>query len=612
MNRGDRGFPAYILILIYLALASIFPDRLQYIEALFLALGLYLAAHGLGRRISRRFWPDLNSSFWFPLGLGLLLSVCTMCFVFGTGPFLFFAIWIAVAAMAIPETPILRARIPYSCLWGAPFVLIGFWSTWTPSTFFDALVYHMGLPHQYLARGIMSVIPHHLYSSFPPFEQTLNLMFACTQRDPGIKIFTVLILFHLTLVITHFVRKVHPDAKMEFSVLPILFLPGVWVLIHVVTADVLAGLFFCAGVAFLAVQTRPLSGRTVLAGALLIAFSAWTKSNVNLYIPLLAVLWISLFGLQEWKKLLQFYLLIFLLIAPLLLRNFVTLGDPLYPALWQIFPNAGWSPQQSHALQMDSFPHRAKSLADILLAPFRLAFQTNYYGSASETGIVWLTSLLLYPFAKRNRVINRILLYVFVCFLSWLFVFHNFRQFFPVFLLLYPMAAIALESFAARYSRAMVFYWILAGFVGLRLLLPIVWNYFPLIQPGQSQSEYLRRNLDYYAIAELVNQNPLKTLLLGDTRIAFFRVPVISCTAYDQNPLLLWIEKSADAKALYDRFKRHQVGYVVYNRAEMNRLVKKYNLWRPPKRDQIVLDQFLKQYTVPKVRSGEIYLLQVK
>jgi hypothetical protein len=657
-----RSFPIYIIPASYLAFAMLFPDRWNYAAGLGLALILFLGSYGLGKRLSYLVFKISDQTMYFPLGLGLTLGVVYLAGVFSTQPLLFYLTWGSLALLAFPEIPILTYRLRRAYLWGVPFVLLGFWSSFTPVTFYDSLVYYLGLPYQYLANGRVSVLPFELYSAFPPLNQVLNLLFIGMHVDGGINAFSIILYLQVIAILVGLLRLVSTDEfsrsrgngrdqsgyeswefeKNELLVNPMLMLPAAWILIHILTAEMLVGLFFCSGVALLMKEFDALTLRKLWVVALFLGFSALTKSNVLLYLPFLFILW---FVHSRWnfsKEKLQsmglLFAMILLILAPFFIRNYIKLGDPLYPALSGFLELKNWGRQQSLALQQDIAATENRGILDIFLTPIRLTFAPSNYGSAAPIGLVALISIIVYPFASKRKEINQILLFVFFCYLAWLFVFRDFRQFFAVFLLSGLMTYSSFRQVSRKSQRLLYLCLGLCLVTSLHLLYPIYGFYFPLISPAITRMQYLEKHTDYFTAAELVNKLDTKSkiLTLGQTRSAYFTKAMVVPTAFDQNPLFVYLAESRDAEELLMKLQTEKIGYLFCNWDEYRRLVLKCRILPvdllPPSigvpllaqaadqkiklpllnaKQKEILKTFLSRYVSLQYQKGNIFLYRI-
>ena len=151
---------------------------------------------------------------YFPLGLGVFLSLTYVCAIFTTGPILLYSVWIGLLILSWFEAPVLTYRFRRTYLWGAPFVLLGFWSTFTPVTFFDSMVYYLGLPYQYVSNGVVGALPFNMYTAFPPFNQVLNLLFVGIGFDSGINVFSIILYFQIIAILLGLLRLLSTESSL--------------------------------------------------------------------------------------------------------------------------------------------------------------------------------------------------------------------------------------------------------------------------------------------------------------------------------------------------------------------------------------------------------------
>jgi hypothetical protein len=578
------GIPLFALSLTYIIFTIIFPDRWNYLAGFALSSILWLASRSIGRKVFSRNL-SIADSWMFPAGLGIILGIATIITSFSTAHWLLTTLWILLAIAACFELSYLKIRVPLKFSFFAPLIAVAFLSSVTPTIFFDALSYHLGLPYQYLEFGKMRVLNHQLYSTFPPFEQVLNLMFVRFELLSGIKLFSLILYLGLIHVITEFLpTKEDSNVDPKFICWILALFPAPWILIHLITADLLASLFFCCGVAIVVrFASAPNSTPTFLP-ALLFSCAIWTKINCLLYTALIPVLWFLLAKHETFsEKVKQIALqaaLVFLLLLPLLIRNFVAVGDPLYPALKNIIPKSSWSIEQQRALKIDSFSRRENLALSIIKTPVLLTFRKGSFGAAAEPGLVFLFGVLMYFFLRKNSLVNKILIYVLVCYLLWISIFFSFRQFIPVFFLLSLPSAIAIEEIHKR-SR-LLFYVCIAVFAVYSVLglFPIFRILFPFINPGQTKTNYLTTKLDYYSAATEINalHTSGKILFLGESRSAYIKHPSIVPSRYDKNPMFDWTAQSKDSEALFTRFKQEGVQFIFCNWKEYAHLAGKTGL----------------------------------
>ena len=321
-----KEFPLYFVILTCAILSLFFPDRWNYLSSLTLVTILFLGCRSIGRRLLSK-TADGPDSWFFPAGLGVVLACCCILFSFSAKFIVIILIWLLLAGFSLLELKYLTVRINQRYLFFAPLILLAFWSSFTPTIFYDALAYHLGLPYQYFAYGRMSIFPHQLFSTFPPFEQAMNLLFVGAGCLSGIKLISLIFYLSLIQVFVDIIRKIIPgDFNSQFVCWVLLLFPAPWILIQLITADLLVSLFFCCGIAVLVNQSGLSTKSQIVLASAFISFAILTKLNCLLYTAFLPILTLGLNSEKRFSTKLRILfsqgLLILLFISPFLFRNY--------------------------------------------------------------------------------------------------------------------------------------------------------------------------------------------------------------------------------------------------------------------------------------------------
>ena len=554
---------------------------------------LFLSATTVGRWIGRIF-DHQNRTFYFPLGLGSILL-----FVYAVGSWnasepVIWTVWSILALPALLSIKELNSRTPWYWLWGAPFFLLSGWSTFTPATFYDALAYNLGIPFQYLAYGKIATFSTWTTSWFPPFDQITKLLFLAVAPQNSIKIFSLLIYLHVLRMLSSVKGE---DLDSKYIVIPLFLLPVPWILLHIVNPDLLNSFFFVAAVC--AILQSNHGSKSVALSALFLAFTCWTKYTIYpylLFFPLL--LWRPGMDSRVFVKKLALFSLVFLVIlSPLYIRNVVLKNDPLYPLLNGVF-STDWKPEQTAAVQKE-FPtpgNWSEFTKRLFFTPVSITFQMRSYGSASEIGFLPLLGLVLLPFSFR-KIRSRLLVFSFLCYAVWIDQLYHFRYFLPVYLVGMLMLGYSFQRIGGILKRGMTLFWIVAAGWGLFISVP-VYRLFPLIRPGVAQQAYLSSQISYFDAAQYVNSvaKEQRTIMVGETRNAYFRTRLISYSYTDQDPLLKWSVASRTVDELYQKLKAEQVGYILYNPREMKRLSEQYGIWRADPKENSKVKELLQRH----------------
>ncbi len=632
-----KGLPVFVIPATCLVFALLFESRWQYCLGIVLALILFLGSYGSGKRLSFLFFKTADQTLFFPLGIGSVLAVLFLVAQFAVSPIVLYCIWGALAIIGFFELPVLNYRIGRSYFWAAPFVLLGIWQALTPETHTATLENSLGLAHRYLVAGKWTVFPDSVFSAFPPFGRTLTLFFSGMKSDSGVRLFCVVLFFQIVCVLVGLLRWLITEpvigggngrdheqqvdllymSKTELMAIPMLMLPAAWLSIRLGPADLLASLFFCAGIATVVKEFPALTSRYRVTAALLFAFALWTKYAVFLYVAFLPVLWLSLcswrMSRENWKQIGALMLLICLFWSPFLVRNALTFGDPLYPALDGILQDPNWSPSQSQMLESEVFTGRASGFATLVITPFLLLFQPAQYGFAGGTGVVILLSLVLYFFSRKMRSVNQILIYVVVCYAVWLFTFHDFVQFLPAAFLIFLTSYFGFRHLAIRWPNYLAAAWGACAVVSILSLAaatpPANW-----ILPGESAESYLSRRLDDYRFAERLKgvETSGKVWLLGETRTAYFRIPLIFSSPYNSDPVLTDLKKITSAEQIDSYCRQKGIRFVLFNPRQFARRYGPQGIVKLSGEEIGILQDFLSRHTKLIQVSGEVTLFEVK
>ena len=615
-----KSYPAYLFVFTYALAALVFKDRWQYLAGLVLAIVLFLGSYGLGKRLSFLVFKTADQSLYFPIGLGCVLVLTYFVGSFSTSRTFMGPIWGVLALLSAFEAPVLGYRINRNYFWAAPLILLAFWASFTPSLSQNTLEYYLGLPHEYLAIGKIARLPANLYSSLPPFGPTLTLLFSSVGIDSGLKSFNLLIYFQIISILVSLLRWLITEpvfagngrdqdyqtdllymTRMEFLVIPMLLLPLMFVVYHEQTNDILTALFFCAAIASLIKEYDGLTMLKIWNIGLLLSFALWTKYSVLFYIPCVAFLW---FALSGWKFTRENWKIVGLLLASVLLfwlavpiRNIIQFDDPFYPAF-----SSDWSPAQFLYLESQTMS-QSTGLMESLSRFLGLVFDPR------GIGLALLFSLIVYPFARKLRVMNHVLLFGLACYITWWFVFQDFRQFLPVLLLLFPVCYF---SFRHLYIRWPKYIWVVWGACAIAAAVPL-FKYFAgpvLLHPTESQKEFLDARLDYYSIARAINEASGRgdTLLLGDNRVAYYDKTVIAGSRYDASVLLGDLRSAGSPAELNQRLRRQGIRYIVYDEAQFLLFYGPAGIFKLTELQTQQWKTMISKYTALRMQRGSIRL----
>lgn len=585
-----------------------------------------------GRRLRRltRLAPDnpleacaadlgLGAALWaqlfFALGLAGLLR----------GP----ALWTALAAgaalgleeafrrppaMAAARTALAGAGGPWLALLALhlavllPYALV-------PETFFDALEYHLGLPHLYLLRGRIGPVPDNAFSGVPNLPSMLygwTLFLEPEGRGAHLLGLTFLPMACMALMGLG-ARLGSPRsgglAAALFALSPCVSssaqmtgVEGAWAFLA------LASLSAALSAARRPDEAGPWAAAGIIVGA---AMSCKTLAW-GLPLAVLAASW-SAEGRPPARRVFTAALAAACVLAPWLARNWLHYANPLYPFLHERFvPGAevmpGWRYLGSGAT-IEWGKGAAEGLRQWLSAPWAML---NYQGRHSDSAGPVLLSLLPVGLwaALREPRWRPVLWFSLAAWLPLSLVTTLPRYLIAAFAPLALAAARAVERDESPvWLRPLTAAALLASAALLwRWALPL--SRLEVFTGAKPAAEFLAHSDVYYyptplapAARWLGEHAPpdAKVLLFGDAR--GFQVPRdhILSTPMQTSVLERWANASADGEALRARFAGAGVGYILVNHGEIVR----QNLelrFRPSGKS--ALDAFWKRFTLKAFSAG--------
>ena len=611
-----------------------------HLKSLLAAVTITLSLLGVGRLLLRasRFvaqnpWEEMALSFGLGYGfMGTLLFLLGLCGFWSSG--FLTAVLVASAALSVAGLRELfgsmrralegtntspRPDVLTSCA-GAFIVLIWFYSlryALIPETFYDALVYHLALPAQYLLHGGIFPTPSNSYSGIPALPQMVSgLALAIEPWGIAASILHSSLLLWCCAALVGLSRRLgRPKAGVLaaaiFAATPVVmgesFRVSVgleWTLMEI-----------CCLTGLLAVveeRSESSMPAVVLAGCFL-GFAMTTKYPAWLLalavIPPLA--WGRLSTSDERKRfalrLLALAAISAALIAPWVLKNLFFYGNPLYPFFHERFATAGATvPDWRQISAAGSDLHRLLTPAGIwgyLTHPW--AFLKPVEDVTQTIGPAYLTllpGLLLFPLERRGKLVA---LFAAAAWIPLSVLTPLTRFFIPHLAVVALLVAHLIEGLESRWAATAF----RAGAMGLALLSALGWAVMdsnraklPVYLGAKDFNDYLAHTaVSYptppYAGYQFLNEKTpanAKVLIYSESRGFYLNREAILSSPDQRTALESWADQSADAAALARKIRQEGVSFILVNGAEMTRLK------LPPRVDPAglrVLDDFWKLYT---------------
>jgi hypothetical protein len=300
-----------------------------------------------------------------------------------------------------------------------------------PELMFDVPSYHLTLPKLYILAGNLYYVPDIRASSFPQFQEQLNLLGMLLFSDRLAGLFVILMWLSLISLIYAICRRLFGRNEALYSTVVFIFTPVVFGFMPICINDHWWALFFAASCFLLIRSYENLSRRYLVAAAAMAGLAFGGKILNGLLIPLYLLFAFVIFS--HWKisfvkKIfyLFIFIYIFLLIAsPWFIRNYAATGDFLgfisndyeNVAVWRaeempsdLFSRFFWF------ISLANFRGPGNSIKDILVLPFLIIFSRTSWAMCNGIGVMFYPGLLLLIFARKHRyktvlLISTILIY---------------------------------------------------------------------------------------------------------------------------------------------------------------------------------------------------------
>ena len=360
------------------------------------------AALALGLRVTAWFCPAMESRperiFFsllaglgiislFELGAGLAGFFRTELFalILGFAAACFRDAWVELRKLFAESKP---GKLPAWALLGLGAVLViqvgSLISGFTPPHISDEQTYHLATAKWYLELGKIAFWPSNVYIFYPQMDTMLYAPYISLGLLYGIKWLHwaagLLGGWGLWLILEKVPRPIRIGALLFYFTIP-----AVWIVAGRAFNDLLI-LAYAAGALLAALRARNLPGRPGLLYALLagacVGFAASNKYNGLL-------LGILLLPFLNFTRLLAAGTAAAVVFSPWLIKNWLWLGNPLFPYFWRFLGGLGWDEHlawryKKKLLQADTTFGR--KLFEVPALPWNLPIKDLGSGTHSNTG----------------------------------------------------------------------------------------------------------------------------------------------------------------------------------------------------------------------------------
>ena len=478
---------------------------------------------------------------------------------------------------------------------GAPLILC-------PPVFYDALVYHLGLPWTWLTNGSFDPAPHHVFSHFPIAGQAVYLIpvsWGLAEAAAGLHWMC------LGVTLAACFRLARRLGAERWSAAAPLLLIGCWHLVWIAgqpAVDLLVTLALVAAVEALTADPEP----QWLDLGLACGLAAATKYPAAVPLAGLALAALLFFP-RRWQRLAGAAAIAAVAASFVPVRNLITTGNPVYPLLWSLFGGSGWTARDD-ARWAGLVHEGVGGIANLPSGLLRLVRPPDGLGWwLVVAAVLAVPAVLGAGDAARSR--RLVAAAAALGLAGWLVSSQTARYAFPVAALIAVLAAVGarrLPRHAAIAAAALVAATVSLGLADLgrftlgQLQIQRMWT-------GDATREEWRHRvtandpLPAYRAAEAALQDSARLLVVGDGRSWGCAVHHHVSSSYDLQLVQGWVESAGDAEQVARTAAAEGWSHLLINRGELDRLGGpdfQVLRWQTAADEQRWLD-FLDRWTVP-------------
>lgn len=399
----------------------------------------------------------------------------------------------------------------------------------TPAWDYDALLYHLEIPKQFLAEGRITFNPAAFRSAYPFLGEILFMVGMVFRLEPLAKLIN---LTYATLFVASvycfaarfFNREVALTAVGILISTPILLIWATWVSIDYAwsTYEFWAVYAICLWLAGQKQQTR----KWLILAGLMSGLAASTKyiSLPALLILALVLLWKSMEGSKQplaesFRNLLIFGLSAGLVMGLWYIKNWVWTGNPIYPL---VFGGTGWDTLQDQLFNSDYMKTfgMERSLLNFVLLPYNVYVQQNRFSTLPLEVVhplLWLG--FVFPFLRKSKAQSVVMLYAFLYYIWWFVGSQVIRFLLPVSGFLVILAGAVLDRWPS-FLRNLLRLTLITGLTILSFVYQITVmqnsGTFAYVTGRASSDAILQNFVDDYRVKQFIQQT------LGEEQRALF------------------------------------------------------------------------------------------
>ena len=283
------------------------------------------------------------------------------------------------------------------------FLLVNFFYSLFPPTFYDSMMYHLAVPNYYILHGGIVPWDNNFNASLPLNGEMIFLFSLLSGTVFTPKLLSLFYGIIIIILLTQWYRESFGGRKYFLPGLLFLTIPQISFLMSSSKTDIIGILFMLMGIrSFFYFREKRMSGNFLVLSGVFWGLAIGTKYIFAFY---LVGFFLSLLFLPEFKfrdkhrTVIKISLIVLLCMAPWFMKNIVTTGNPVYPYLSSYFGGSNWDSTQGENFSTIIKRGGGKTVSDYLKFPIKLLTKPYSYGITAVWGFMFL---LFLPFSLFN------------------------------------------------------------------------------------------------------------------------------------------------------------------------------------------------------------------
>jgi 4-amino-4-deoxy-L-arabinose transferase-like glycosyltransferase len=444
-----------------------------------------------------------------------------------------------------------------------------------PPIYWDALTYHLAVPHEYAAAHGFVYLPYNTYSSMPLGATMFYLWgmlwdgLTCANASYfAVSVLAVAVVYRLARFWLPQFYAAAAAALLFFSPVFFVVMPGAHVDHFAILYAGAALYFYFAGGKEEGRRRRWAVG--IFLGATL-AIKYTSVYVLGAFVP------VFIYDLARrrlrWRDVAIILGVAFAFVLPWLIKAYVERGNPVFPLLYGVFGGRDFSPEQVRRLIAWQYTIGAgRAWYDYLLLPYRISVEADFdyraFAGLYLPFIVPLAFVSIFLFRKAGRL----LAFAWTYFICWSLGPQQLRFLDAGLGVLVVGAAGALAAGEAAFGARGRAAW-RVGVVAVVIFAALAYNVGGLMHTlegfdylaGEDREKFLTEKCGFYMAQQFINNETApdaKVLMVFTNHTLYLERDAIYDSFFEASPFLLAAEDGADAAGLYELARKWGVTHV--------------------------------------------------